>query len=105
MWQVKHGKTRNISEKARTLYQHSERIFEAVRHQGLVIGHLEGIRLQPNNALTLSIFLDVASYCRFGIVSFLGRISELLARDQAELIEKEEQYDSKENNEFVSSQN
>ena len=89
MWQVMNGQTKNISDKARTLYQHSNRIFEAVRCQGLVIGHFEGIRLQPDNALTQTIFLDVASYCRFGIVTFLGRISDLLARDQAELIEKE----------------
>ncbi len=83
MWEVTNGKTENITEKARTLYQHSNMLCEAVRCRGLVIGHVDGIRLQPGNALTQTIFLDVASRCRFGIVTFLGRISDLLDRDQA----------------------
>ena len=61
-------------EKVRTLYLSSKAMFEGVRDQGLIIS--DDIQLQPKNVITHAGFLNVASYCRFGIAIFIEKISE-----------------------------
>ena len=85
-------KLASAPEGVRTLYLRSKAMFAGVRDQGLVIS--EDIRLEPMNLITYAGFLDVASYCKYGIATFLENISDMLATDQAEQVEQLETMES-----------
>ena len=72
-------------EDVRILYQMSRAMFEGVRDQGLVIS--EGGRLEPGNVITHAAFLHVASFCRYGMDAFLGKIADMLTRYQVGQLE------------------